>query len=678
MLWAALHQSWMQKLVKSILDRVTIGTVGRADAHDLVVAEASERIHKQVEETAVQARATHMCVNLHVKDWVAVQQEDPILKIVMEWISTHKVQDLKHLLGDHTTTEEGMAILREWKKFMLHQGALYHCHTLARELEEVMQFIVPIAHRVAAMNMCHRDTGHQGQQWTLSLLQDQFWWPGMAMQMKRAISSCERCIQHEGAWAKAPLQTILVTSPLELLHVDFTNIEMMMELDQPPQLVNVLVFCDHFTRHIMAYVTPNQTAKTVAKFLWQGYISIFGALAKLLSDWGATFESNIISELCELMGIQKVRTLPYHPLTNGQVEWAHQTLMQMIGKLGRDQKADWPKHLPELVHAYNSIRLAITRYSPHYLMFGQWLCLPINFYFPTFVNTEKHQHVNHYVADLCEWLHVKPSRKCKCSPHLRLKGRGDTMIVKLMPFHWNQATWSWLKPMPTKGGERWKTGGRRNHTNNANCWRHPFLPHEKPVDWTLISPPPELTFSHYPHNGSSMYRCMSWPRCATTMEEPTQKVSENEEMPQSANCLPPAQHQTGETPLGWINRKLCAFLRMFSGASLLDQGWKVWCRGKRMCIHQHWHSGDGGTDHTDEVWKIWLITISSIPSLFILEIASSKHMGYETDTLACALIFGMITPSWTWMPKKLLAFHMLGTPTIIALPQWDKGLCSTN
>ena len=54
-----------------------------------------------------------------------------------------------------------------------------------------------------------------------------------------------------------------------------------MELDEPPNVVSVLVFLDHFAKHIMAYVTPNQTAKTVAKFLWQGYILIFGALAKL-------------------------------------------------------------------------------------------------------------------------------------------------------------------------------------------------------------------------------------------------------------------------------------------------------------------------------------------------------------------------------------------------------------
>ena len=63
------------------------------------------------------------------------------------------------------------------------------------------------------------------------------------------------------------MQPIIATIPLGLLHIDFMSTEMNMELDQPPSMVNVLVFCDHFTKHIMAYMTPDQTAKTVAKFL---------------------------------------------------------------------------------------------------------------------------------------------------------------------------------------------------------------------------------------------------------------------------------------------------------------------------------------------------------------------------------------------------------------------------
>ena len=87
--------------------------------------------------------------------------------------------------------------------------------------------------------------------------------------------------------------------------MDFAGIETTMELGQPQHVVNVLVFCDHFMRHIMTYVTLDQTTKTFAKFQWQRYILIFRALAKLLSDQGASFDSNIMSELCELMGIQK-------------------------------------------------------------------------------------------------------------------------------------------------------------------------------------------------------------------------------------------------------------------------------------------------------------------------------------------------------------------------------------
>ena len=96
----------------------------------------------------------------------------------------------------------------------------------------------------------------------------------------------------------------MATTPLDLLHVDFTSIETKLELNQSTRVANVLVFQDHFTKHVLAYVTPNQTANTVTKFLYGGYISIFGALARLLSDRGMSFTSSIIEELCKILGIQ--------------------------------------------------------------------------------------------------------------------------------------------------------------------------------------------------------------------------------------------------------------------------------------------------------------------------------------------------------------------------------------
>ena len=216
------------------------------------------------------------------------------------------------------------------------------------ENEDLLLFMVPRMHRVTALNGCHQDAGYQGHDHTLSLLQEHFWWPGMTSQMWQSIRTCTHCLQHEGSLPKAPLHPIMATAPQDLLHIDFTSIETTLEPNQSPRVANVMVFQDHFMKHLLVYVTPDQTAKTVAKFLHQGYISIFGALAKLLSDRGANFMSNVIDEVCKILGVKKLQTMPYHQQTNGLVERLHQT-MQMIGKLGEDEKADWPSHLAEIV-----------------------------------------------------------------------------------------------------------------------------------------------------------------------------------------------------------------------------------------------------------------------------------------------------------------------------------------
>ena len=163
--------------------------------------------------------------------------------------------------------------------------------------------------------------------------------------------------------------------------------------------------------------------------------------------------------------------------------WVLSSLMHTALHNSRDQKANWPKHLPELVYAYNSMRLAITGYSLHYLMFGWWPHLPINFIFPL---SWAQKNTSMSTTTLLTYMSncTKPSRKHKCSPHLRLKDRGSTMIIKLMTFHWNHATWSWLKLTPTKGGERWKTSGRRNHMK----WNAGLLKVSLPTPWRTGRP----------------------------------------------------------------------------------------------------------------------------------------------------------------------------------------------
>ena len=149
------------------------------------------------------------------------------------------------------------------------------------------------AHHVATLKRCHMDAGHQGHDHTLSLLQEYFCWPGMANQMQQSINSCAHCLQPEGNLSKVSLHPIGATAPLDLLHVDITSIETTLELNRLPKLTNGLVFQDHFTKHVMVYVTLDQTAKIVTKFLYQVTSQSLGAqpgswVIRVLSSWAAS------------------------------------------------------------------------------------------------------------------------------------------------------------------------------------------------------------------------------------------------------------------------------------------------------------------------------------------------------------------------------------------------------
>ena len=156
-----------------------------------------------------------------------------------------------------------------------------------------------------------------------------------------------------------------------------------MPLKEEPVIQNVLVLQDYFPKYVVVYVVKDQTACTATETLRNGYFGLFSAPAYLVSDQGKAFTGHIITHLCDLYGVQKLRTSPCHAQTNGQVEQMNQTIICMIGKLEDDRKACWSEHLPELLLAYNATCSAVTGYSPYYLLFGRRPRIPVDYLFPT-------------------------------------------------------------------------------------------------------------------------------------------------------------------------------------------------------------------------------------------------------------------------------------------------------
>ena len=139
-----------------------------------------------------------------------------------------------------------------------------------------------------------------------------------------------------------------------------------------------MVITDHFTRYAQAFPSKTQTALATAKLLWNNFILHYGFPSKIITDQGRNFESGLIENLCQLAEVQKLRTSPYNPQTNGQCKHFNGTLLSMLGTLTPEQKKDWKSHVPALVHTYNCTRNAVTGFSPYYLLFGREPRIPVD------------------------------------------------------------------------------------------------------------------------------------------------------------------------------------------------------------------------------------------------------------------------------------------------------------
>ena len=176
---------------------------------------------------------------------------------------------------------------------------------------------------------------------------------------------CGRCIRRKTAPTRATeLVNITSTAPMELVCIE------KIEKSKGGQ-ENIIVITDHYSQYAQAIPTRNEKASTTAKSLYENFFLHYGFLAVLHSDKGANFESNVIRKLCEIAGIKKSRTTPYHPMGNGMVERYNKTLLNMLGTLSEDQKTDWKSYVSTLTHAYNAAEHESTGYAQIFLMFGR-------------------------------------------------------------------------------------------------------------------------------------------------------------------------------------------------------------------------------------------------------------------------------------------------------------------
>lgn len=188
---------------------------------------------------------------------------------------------------------------------------------------------------------------------------------GDGTRCRKYIQKCEICEERKDPPNKKRhfLKKYVVSGPFERIAT---------EIAVPfPTIVincNILVVGDYFTKLTEAYPVENITAETLADVIFRAWIKRYGCPVEVQSDQGRQYERTLFLELCRMLQLNKTRTNPLHPRSDGMIERMNKTIQDMLSKYMSLQK-DWDLQLDYVTLAYNSTPNESTGLSPHKMVF---------------------------------------------------------------------------------------------------------------------------------------------------------------------------------------------------------------------------------------------------------------------------------------------------------------------
>ena len=225
--------------------------------------------------------------------------------------------------------------------------------------EEVQDVVIRVVHE-------SRVRGHWGVSRTAAVVGSKFWWNNWLQSVQKYVAECELCLsaQKTAPAATGPMRVHSPARRSELVAMDVLTVSPTSEGS-----TKIPVLGDLLSRFVVAAGIPNENANTIARTIMDRYVSIFGPPETLLSDGGLA--SEVVRELCRILGTKLVTTLPYHPHGNGFVERYNRTLLQDLRKLLHSKElSEWHALLSLSVLRYNTTIHSRTRMTPFRSMFG--------------------------------------------------------------------------------------------------------------------------------------------------------------------------------------------------------------------------------------------------------------------------------------------------------------------
>ena len=197
------------------------------------------------------------------------------------------------------------------------------------------------------------------------LKQAQLWDKDIRESVKKIYETCITCKQFSNTPPRPVVSLLPAANPAQIIAVDLKD-----------KTVGVFKFIfygiDVFTRLMFGVFLKSKKTEEVVRAFMVRYVQSGGMIPnKLWSDAGGEFNSDMMKELCEALGIEPYTGPGYTPTSNALVERHHAVVDRIFEKLMEESpNMDPPVALGWAVHSHNTYP-GQHGWSPFQLTYGR-------------------------------------------------------------------------------------------------------------------------------------------------------------------------------------------------------------------------------------------------------------------------------------------------------------------
>lgn len=241
----------------------------------------------------------------------------------------------------------------------------------AVDSETLWKVWVPVELRNRVLVNAHEppSSAHGGVDKTTELIRRHYFWPGLALNVRKYIANCEMCkvVKAPNYTLRPPMgQAFKSERPFQRLYVDF--------LGPYPRSksgnTTILIVLDHMSKFVWLKPLKKATAKNMVRFLEEDIFHLVGVPETLLSDNGVQFVSRELKVLLTQYGVQHILTATHSPQANAS-ERVNRSVIAAIRAYIEDDQTTWDQHLSSIASALRNSVHASSGQSPYYTVFGQ-------------------------------------------------------------------------------------------------------------------------------------------------------------------------------------------------------------------------------------------------------------------------------------------------------------------